>query len=176
MSNDNMSEEGLAPDGAHPAQSSNGDFGVGAVIFAVAIYTLVTSINMPFYGDAGLWGSPGLTPGLISVVLLILSAMLMFRSRHITLKGFGVSFGVERVRGLGVFGLIVLYVAGIPVVGYPIATFVMLFVFQTVFAERHDLKFILIWGLGLSAALTVVLYYLFAEFFFIPLPKGIFGV
>ncbi|GAB5377161.1 MAG: hypothetical protein AcusKO_36230 [Acuticoccus sp.] len=61
-------------------------------------------------------------------------------------------------------------------IGYPIATFLILFIFQTVFAARHDLKFIVIWGFGLSAVLTVILYYLFAEFFFIPLPKGIFGV
>lgn len=176
MSHDNASEEGLTPSGVDPVQSPNGDFLVGAIIFAVALYTLNSSIHMPFYGDSGVWGSPGLTPGLISVVLLLLSGLLMFRSRRLTVAGFGMSFSVERARGLLVFGLIVGYVAAIPLIGYPIATFLILFIFQTVFATRHDLKFIVIWGFGLSAILTVILYYLFAEFFFIPLPKGIFGV
>ena len=49
-------------------------------------------------------------------------------------------------------------------------------IFQIAFAQQRTLKSILIWGFGLSAVLTVVLYYLFGEVFFIPLPRGIFGV
>ncbi|GAB5377160.1 MAG: hypothetical protein AcusKO_36220 [Acuticoccus sp.] len=75
MSHDNASEEGLTPSGVDPVQSPNGDFLVGAIIFAVALYTLNSSVHMPFYGDSGVWGSPGLTPGLISVVLLLLSGL-----------------------------------------------------------------------------------------------------
>lgn len=176
MSYNESGEEGVTPSGVPHPPSANSDFLAGAVLFAIAIYVLVTSINMPFFGDSGVWGSPGLTPGLISAVLLVLSGMLMFRSRRITLSGFGISFSVERARGLAVFGLIVLYVAAIPLVGYPIATFAMLSIFQIAFAQERTLRSVIVWGFGLSAVLTVVLYYLFGEVFFIPLPKGIFGV
>lgn len=176
MSQHDLGEEGVTPSRVPPIRSSNSDFLAGLALFAMALYTLVTSIRMPYYGDAGVWGSPGLTPGLISVVLLLLSGLLMFRSRRISLSGFGITFAVERVRGLIVFGLIIAYVGAIPLIGYPIATFIMLCVFQIAFAARRDLKFVLIWGIGLSAVLTLVLYYLFAELFYIPLPRGVFGV
>lgn len=168
--------EPAAEGGAAEPTNLAGDFLAGLVIFLIALYTLFDSTQMPFYGDAGVWGSPGLTPGLISAVLLVLSAMLMFRSRRVTFSAFGMSVSVDRMRGLATFALIVVYAFAIPIAGYVPATFVLLFVFQVAFSERHSLAGILIWGVGLSAVLTIILYYLFAEFFFIPLPRGPLGV
>lgn len=146
------------------------DFFAGLVVFLVAAYALYESVNMPFYGDSGLWGSPSLTPGLIAAVLMLLSAILMFRGGGFSLAGRTLSIGVEGWRGLLTFGLIGTYVAAMPYVGYAPATFVMLFVFQIVFARQRDWRFLIIWALGLSAFLTAVLYHLFAEFFLVPLP------
>ena len=55
------------------------------MIFAVSLYVLITSIRMPYYGDAGALSSPGLTPGLIALFMLALSAALMLRSRRFRL-------------------------------------------------------------------------------------------
>ena len=161
-------EESGAP--SAPSRGKTGDFVAGLVIFLIAAYALYESINMPFYGDSGVWGSPGLTPGLISSVLLLLSVMLMIRSGGVSTSGYSFKIGIEGWRGLLTFGIIVVYVAAMPLVGYAPATFVMLFVFQIIFAQQRNWRFLIIWGFGLSAFLTVVLYYIFADFFLIPLP------
>jgi hypothetical protein len=57
-----------------------------------------------------------------------------------------------------------------PWIGYPVATFLLLFAFQTIFVARRDLKFLLIWAGGLSLVLTAALYYVFGQIFLIPLP------
>jgi len=94
----------------------------------------------------------------------------MYRSRSLSLSGLAFSINVEGWRGLLTFGLIIVYVAVLPWVGYAPATFVMLVVFQVIFAQQRDWRYLIIWVMGLSAALTVALYYLFAEIFLIPLP------
>ena len=125
---------------------------------------------MPYYGDSGVLGSPGLTPGLIASVILLLSAMLMLRARGFAGSEQSISITADIWRGLLVLAIILVYVAVLPLVGYAPATFVMLLVFQLVFAPLRNWRYMIIWGLGLSAVLTAVLYYVFAEFFLIPLP------
>jgi uncharacterized iron-regulated membrane protein len=125
---------------------------------------------MPYYGDAGALSSPGLTPGLIALFMLALSAALMLRARRFRLPFTLTAPSLETRRVLIVFGLVFVYVLAMPLVGYPIATFVMLFAFQTIFVARRDLKFLLVWAGGLSLALTAALYYVFGQIFLIPLP------
>ena len=166
-----MSEDDPKPAQSGPARrGSASDFIAGLVIFLLGAYALYESVRMPYYGDSGLLGSPGLTPGLIAVVLLLLSGMLMLRARGFALSDIRLSLGVDVWRGLLALGVILAYVAVLPVVGYAPATFVMLLVFQLVFAPARNWRYMVIWGLGLSAFLTAVLYYVFAEFFLIPLP------
>jgi hypothetical protein len=153
-----------------------GDFAAGLVIFLIALYTGYESIRMPFYGDSGVWGSPGLTPGLISAVLLGLSALLMFRARRFAWANVGVSISPVMRRGMGVLALILAYVAAIPHAGYVPATFVMLFAFQLIYARSRNFTYLAVWVFGLSVILTAVLYYVFAELFLIPMPKGPLGV
>lgn len=176
-----MSEEGVtdgagdragAPSRVNPAA----DFIAGVVLFLVALYALVESVRMPFYGDSGVLGSPGLTPGIISAVLMLLSALLILRSRRFRLSSLRLGMTVERWRGLAVLGVILAYAAGVPTIGYVPATFLMLVVFQIAFAPKHSVAYFIVWGLGLSAALTAALWYLFGEIFFVPLPKGPLGV
>jgi hypothetical protein len=164
-----MSEPGGdAPDGA--LRKAGADFVAGLVIFVVSLYALIASIRMPYYGDAGALSSPGLTPGLIALFMLALSAALMLRSRPFRLPFTWSAPGIETRRVLIVFGLVFLYVLLMPLIGYATATFLMLFAFQTLFVGRRDLKFLLIWAGGLSAALTAALYYVFGQIFLIPLP------
>jgi hypothetical protein len=157
-----------APDGV--LRKAGADFVAGLVIFVISLYALIASIRMPYYGDAGALSSPGLTPGLIAVFMLVLSAALMLRSRRFRLPITFAAPGIEARRVLTVFGLVFLYVALMPWIGYPVATFLLLFAFQTIFVARRDLKFLLIWAGGLSLALTAALYYVFGQIFLIPLP------
>jgi len=160
--------ETAAPDA--PLRKAGADFVAGLVIFVVSLYALIASIRMPYYGDAGALSSPGLTPGLISLFMLVLSAALMLRSRRFRLPFTWTAPSIEARRVLTVFGLVFLYVLLMPWIGYAIATFLMLFAFQTIFVARRDLKFLLIWGGGLSLFLTAALYYVFGQIFLIPLP------
>jgi hypothetical protein len=151
-------------------RKTGADFIAGLVIFAISLYALIVSIRMPYYGDAGALSSPGLTPGLISLFMLVLSAVLMQRSRRFRLPFTLAAPSLEARRVLAVFSLVFLYVLLMPWIGYAIATFLMLFAFQTIFTARRDLKFLLIWAGGLSLLLTAALYYVFGQIFLIPLP------
>ncbi len=166
-----MSDEQAA---ASPERSAcGGDLVCGAVIFLIALYVLIESIRMPFYreGLEGFLSSPGFTPGLIAVGLLVLSAALMLRSRHVRLS-FGVrTLEVETIRVMTVFGIIFAYILAMPWIGYVAATFLMMLAFQLIFAKRRrEPFFIMVWGIGLSALITAALYALFGLFFLIPLP------
>lgn len=166
-----MSDEDPKPAQTGPAkQGSAGDFVAGFAVFLLAAYALYESVNMPYYGDSGVLGSPGLTPGLIAAVLLLLSAMLMLRSRGFAWSDMSITINVDIWRGVLVLAIILAYVAVLPLIGYAPATFAMLLVFQLAFAPTRNWRYMIIWGLGLSAFLTAVLYYVFAEFFLIPLP------
>jgi len=160
--------ETAAPDAQ--LRKAGADFVAGLVIFVVSLYALIASIRMPYYGDAGALSSPGLTPGLIALFMLVLSAALMLRSRCFRLPFTLRAPSLEARRVLTVFGLVFLYVLMMPWIGYALATFLMLFAFQTIFTARRDLRFLLIWGGGLSLVLTAALYYVFGQIFLIPLP------
>jgi hypothetical protein len=151
-------------------RKAGADFVVGLVIFLVSLYALITSIRMPYFGDAGALSSPGLTPGLIAAFMLVLSTVLMLRSRRFRLPFTMTAPSIETRRVLIVFGLVFLYVLLMPWIGYAVATFLMLFAFQTLFTARRDLRFLLIRAGGLSLFLTAALYYVFGHIFLIPLP------
>lgn len=153
-----------------PLRKAGADFLAGLIIFAISLFTLITSIRMPYYGDAGALSSPGLTPGLISLFMLVLAAALMLRSRRFRLPITWRAPSLEARRVLTVFGLVFVYVLVMPWTGYAPATFLLLLAFQTLFVARRDLRFLLVWGVGLSAALTAALWYVFGKIFLIPLP------
>lgn len=165
---DQTSEADPAPDGR--LKKAGADFLAGLVIFVISLYVLIESIRMPFYGDSGALGSPGLTPGLIALFMLVLSAALMWRNRVFQIPWTIKPPDEPARRVLMVFGIVVLYVATMPVIGYAPATFLLLLAFQTIFVKKRDLRFVLIWGIGLSAALSAALWYVFGEIFLIPLP------
>jgi Tripartite tricarboxylate transporter TctB family len=151
-------------------RKAGADFFAGLVIFVISLYVLIESYRMPFYGDSGALGSPGLTPGLIALLMLALSAALMWRSRVFRFPLVLEAPDEQARRVLMVLGLVVAYAVLMPLIGYALATFLLLFAFQTVFVKKRDLRFLLIWGVGLSAALSAALWYVFGEIFLIPLP------
>lgn len=172
-----ISENGAGDDPA-PANGNGAktspqmDFVSGLILFLVSAYALYESVYMPHFAEGfeGYLSSPGLTPGLLSVGLLIMSTVLMWRGRRFTL-GFNIARpNMESWRMMLALFIVIGYVILLKAVGYVIATFLMMATFQTVFSRRRSPKYILIWCIGLSAVLTAVLYYIFAEIFLIPMP------
>lgn len=172
MSSEENTEEAAPGNGANGRKSPEMDFIAGLVLFLVAGYALYESVYMPHFakGFEGYLSSPGLTPGLLSVGLLIMSAVLMWRGRTFKLS-FNISRPhIETWRMLLALFIVVGYVILLKALGYVIATFLMMATFQTVFSRRRSPKYILIWCIGLSAVLTAALYYVFAHIFLIPMP------
>ncbi|MEM7023556.1 MAG: tripartite tricarboxylate transporter TctB family protein [Pseudomonadota bacterium] len=164
-----MNEPSEHPDDS-ALKKAGGDFLAGLVIFLISLYVLFDAYRMPFYGDSGALGSPGLTPGLIASCMLVLSGVLMWRSRVFRLPNLLSAPDQRARRVLTVLGLVLAYVVLMPVIGYAPATFLLLAAFQIIFVRKRDLRFIILWGVGLSAVLTAILWYVFAEIFLIPLP------
>lgn len=153
-------------------RASGRDFAAGLAIFLIALYALIEAVRMPYYeqGERGLLSSPGLTPGLLALGLIALSLVLMFRARGFKFAITLAKPGVETWRVLTVFAILILYVGLMKPLGYIVTTFVMLAGFQLIFARRRDLRYILIFCIGLSAAVTGALYYVFGKLFLIPMP------
>jgi hypothetical protein len=146
------------------------DFFAGVVLALISLYVLVTSVRMPHYSGSGWLGSPGLTPGLIALALLVLSIALMVRARDFRLSFAGFSPRIESLRAAACFVMIFVYIAITPWIGYVPATFLLLFAFQTAFARKLSVRYVLLWSIGLSALLTLILWYVFGQIFFVPLP------
>jgi hypothetical protein len=146
------------------------DFLAGAGLALLSLYVLVSSYRMPHFSGSGWLGSPGLTPGLVALVLLILSIALMVRARDFRLKVGPFSPKIETIRAASCFAMIFVYILVTPWIGYVPATFLLLFAFQTAFARKLSVTYVLVWSIGLSAVLTATLWYVFGEIFFVPLP------
>ena len=146
------------------------DFFAGVFLALLSLYVLVTSVRMPHYSGSGWLGSPGLTPGLIALALLVLSIALMVRARDFRLSFAGFSPRIESLRAAACFVMIFVYIAITPWIGYVPATFLLLFAFQTAFARKLSVRYVIVWSIGLSALLTLILWYVFGQIFFVPLP------
>lgn len=154
-------------------RSAGSDLIAGVTILLISLYVLITSVAMPYYGDAGLVSSPGFTPGLIALFMIALSLALIVRSRRFAWPNFFWARSertAESRRVLSCLGIIVVYAVLMPKIGYPAATFIMLAAFQLAFSSKFSLRYVLIWAIGFSAVLTAALWYLFAKIFLIPLP------
>lgn len=145
----------------------------GVVVLAVSVAALVASLLMERVGSGidRFLGAPGLTPGFLSGVLILLSAMLVLRNRDVPLPRPQVVLDQAQRRMLGVFVLIAVYIASLYWLPYLLSTFLMLAAFQLGFASRRrSPRYVLTWCLGYSAAISGALWYVFGEVFYIPLP------
>ena len=165
-------EKGLPATKKSRNHASGSDFVAGLVILLVTVYTLIESIRMPYYeeGERGLLSSPGLTPGLLSAGLILMALALMFRNFRFRFTFQFKKPTIETWRILSVLIILVAYVGLMKPVGYIFTTFLMLASFQFIFARKQDLKYILIFCIGLSALVTGILFYVFGIIFMIPLP------
>lgn len=150
---------------------SHGDLFAGLVVFLIALYVLIEAIGMPQFGRRRPeLSAPGLTPMLLAIGLMILSALLCLRSWRATLSLPRLRFTMESLRVGIVVAILVAYIVLLPAIGYVAATFLMLLSFQSAFAPKWTLRYLLVWCLGLSIMLTGTLWYVFARVFLIPIP------
>lgn len=169
---DQKTKPAVAPKREHypSPEKAAPDFLAGAVLALLSLYVLVSSYRMPHFSGSGWLGSPGLTPGLVALVLLVLSVALMIRARDFRLPIGPWSPRIEGIRAAACFAMMFVYIAVTPWIGYVPATFALLFAFQTAFARKLSVRYVLIWSIGLSALLTALLWYVFGQIFFVPLP------
>lgn len=153
-------------------RSTTADFFAGLAVLCVALYAFIEAYNMPSFGDPdeAAYNTPGMTPMVVSGALVIMAVALIIRSRHVSFSWTFNAIGSETIRVLITFGIILGFIIIMPLVGYAPATFLLLFSFQMVFARKRTIKFILIWGVGLSGLLTAILFHVFGNIFMIPLP------
>lgn len=145
----------------------------GILILGVSTATLIGSFLMPTVGEGSsrILGAPGLTPAIISAVLICLSAVLIIRSLDAPMSLGFTGLGQTEKRMASAFALIVGYIASLYFLPYVVSTFIMMALFQLVFASRkRTLGYILFWCLAYSAVISGSLYYVFGEVFYIPLP------
>ncbi|MCW2306306.1 tripartite tricarboxylate transporter TctB family protein [Rhodobium gokarnense] len=145
----------------------------GIILLVISGAALINSLAMERIGEGidRVLGAPGLTPGFLSAVLVLLSIALIVRSWSAPLPRLPRRLGETQKRMITAFAIIFLYIGSLYWVPYFVSTFVMLAVFQIVFASRpRTLRHVLGWGLVYSAAVAGALYYVFGEVFYIPLP------
>jgi Tripartite tricarboxylate transporter TctB family len=150
---------------------SQGDFAVGVVILLVSLGALIASIRMPFYakGLRGLFGSPGLTPGILAFGLVLMSAALVYQSRAAAKPTISMTAIARQWRVALFFVIGALYAYLMPIIGFTIVTFGALFSFQVIYGQRRRPKYLLI-ALVFSALLAVGIKFVFKHFFLVPLP------
>ena len=138
-------------------------------------YLLKASITMPDYGD--FWTGPGAFPAILCSLLtafgliwVVDTALKVDFSKVFT--GCGAALintfkKTETKRLLLIIGLTLIYIyALIPLISYTWATFVFLMVGVMLFSDFHWLK-----GLGLSVALSILVYCSFQFILHLPMPR-----
>lgn len=145
----------------------------GVVVLILSVATFISSLLMERMGTGidRFLGAPGLTPGFLSLVLIILSLMLVVRTWGVALPWPTRGPSVDQWRMLGVLALIFIYILSLYWLPYVVSTFVMLLVFQFCYSSRpRNMRYVLLWCLVYSAVIAGALYYVFGEIFYIPLP------
>lgn len=107
---------------------------------------------------------PRAFPLFIGGLMSLLGCSILFR------PGSGVSFKGMSVSTVGLLLLLGFYGYGIPVLGYPIATFAFLVISSKLLGERRILR-----GLVISGGVSGAIFLLFTKVLEIPLPLGLLG-
>lgn len=149
-----------------------GDFFTGLVIFVISFAALIQTFRMPVYGEGlrAFLGAPGLTPGILSFGLIMMSGALMYRNRSFVGGRLSKEVVVGQWRVWLLFGISAAYVLIMPVIGFTISSFVALFSFQMIYGKKRSLRYTLWVAVLSSAVVAAALKLLFSRFFFVPLP------
>ncbi|RLA79817.1 MAG: hypothetical protein DRG33_03405 [Deltaproteobacteria bacterium] len=131
-------------------------------LFSVALYFFIIPWGVEGAGEGGTGLSPDFMPRWIAVALASLSLLHFFVARG---EGKGVRLFHQRV--LISIALFVLYIAITPLLGYLVASVLIMAVYLLHFGVRRWHTVVL-----LSILFPVVLYLFFAKVMLVVLPKG----
>ncbi|GAB7055151.1 MULTISPECIES: tripartite tricarboxylate transporter TctB family protein [unclassified Paenibacillus] len=146
----------------------NAGFVVGIVILLFASLILWQSLSLDYYSELG--PGPGLLPLWLSAVLMVLSLLFMMKS----LKKSIILFPeiLPRGRGLGniltIIAAVLFFIIAAPFAGFTIAGILTLSIILI-----RDYKWVM--ALGVSATVTVSLFYVFKFLLNVPLPVNTLG-
>jgi hypothetical protein len=161
------------------------DFVTSLFLMVLGIGVVAESWRMPRYTEfaSSVWSAPGVTPGLIGVVLAILGAVLFFRSRRThpaeapgEAASGGASWPQAAVAFALCFGFAAILVGRIP---FMVASFLFVVAFILLFdfldnrdAYRDRLQLIrrVVTAAGVSGAAAWAISTIFQDVFFVRLP------
>jgi len=142
---------------------------VGLVILIIAGTLFWQSLSYDYYSNYG--PGPGLLPLWLSGFLILLSLLYIvesIRKERIKLSDiFPKGAGLRKVASI--FAAFIVFLIIIPYTGYTIASIVMLFI---LFFREYKWY----WGLGISVAVTLAIFYVFQSLLNVPLPENVFGL
>ncbi|MDQ0221140.1 tripartite tricarboxylate transporter TctB family protein [Peribacillus cavernae] len=140
--------------------------GLIMLLFAGTIFGI--SLSYDLYSDLG--PGPGLFPAWLSGFLIILSLFYIWESikKEVILLQKILPKGKGKKKVLTLLGSIVLFILIAPYIGFTMAAIVMLF--MILIAE-----FKWYWGVGISTAISILLFLVFDSFLHVPLPVNAFG-
>ncbi len=162
------------------------DFYTALFLMVLGIGVVEESWRMPRFADLGssVWSSPGITPGMVGVVLAAMGAILFFRSRQeMRAKPEGDTTGVDRASWIRAgYTLVLCLIYGIGLVGripFQLASFLFMLAFIVSFdfydnrdAYRDRLRLLrrLVAAAVIAAVAAWAISKVFQDIFFVRLP------
>lgn len=141
----------------------------GAIFLIFSAFVVVESVRLSL-GDLRSPG-PGFVPFFLGLLMIILS-LLLFAVPEARPGVEDISNGLERAkRVLYVFVALMIYLLAFKVIGFFIATFLLMFILFKLSGEKGYRR-----GIVISLVTMVVLYVFFYMWLKIPFPQGILGV
>lgn len=147
----------------------NAGIWVGALIFLFAGVVFWQSLSYDYYGTHG--PGPGLFPLWLSALLLVLSLLYILDSirKNVILFRDILPKGKALGNVLTIFVALIVFLVIVPYTGYTVAGVLMLFI---LFVREYKWY----WGLGISAIITLIVFFTFQSFLNVPLPVNSFGL
>ncbi|MGF9711429.1 tripartite tricarboxylate transporter TctB family protein [Paenibacillus naphthalenovorans] len=146
----------------------NAGFVIGIVILLFASLILWQSLSFDYYSELG--PGPGLLPLWLSAVLMVLSLLFMMKS----LKKSIILFPEILPRGRGLRNILTIIAAVLFfIIAAPFAGFTIAGILTLSFILIRDYKWVM--ALGVSATVTVSLFYVFKFLLNVPLPVNALG-
>lgn len=162
------------------------DFITSLLLIILGIGVVVESWRMPRFTDQGtsIWSAPGITPGMVGIVLAVLGAALLFRSRQAAAAGpdetsapaapsSWIQAGAAFALCFGFAGILVGRVPFMLAAFLFAATFILYFDFRDnrdAFADRKRLALRILLALVVAAVASVGISLIFQDMFFVRLP------
>lgn len=141
---------------------------VGVLVLLFSGFVFVLSLSLEYYGPYG--AGPGLLPRWLSGVLGVLSIVFIYQSLFKDKIHFKdvLPKGKALVRISSIIGSIFLFIVVAPYIGFNLASIIVLMILLLPEFKWYS-------ALGISATVTVILFFGFNTLLKIPLPVNILG-